>query len=197
MSILRPVAIISLLLVAGCLPSLHSVYTEEDLVFEPEIVGFWKLDKSPQTWDFAKRDEKSYDMVFTDKHGQAGRFVAHLCHVEDALFLDLIPRQEKTDATAFYKYHLLPIHTVYLVKQMKPSLELASIDLNWLKQYLADHPDELSHSTHNNRTLITASTKELQKFLVIHKDQFTGSFKLNRVRQDWRADGITKRSRGA
>ena len=184
MSLIRPATIASLLLVAGCLPSLHSVYTEEDLVFEPEIVGFWKLEKSPQTWDFSKRDEKSYDMVFTDKNGQSGRFVAHLCRVEDTLFLDLFPRQEKIDATAFYKYHLLPIHTVYMVKQTRPSLELVSIDLNWLKQYLADHPDELSHSTHNNRTLITASTTELQKFLVVHKDRFTGSFKLNRGGQD-------------
>jgi hypothetical protein len=183
MSLLRPVTIVSLLLIAGCLPSLHSVYTEEDLVFEPEIVGFWKLEKSPQTWDFAKRDGKSYDLVFTDKNGQSGRFVAHLCRVEGALFLDLFPRQEKIDATAFYKYHLLPIHTVYMVKQMKPTLELVSIDLNWLKQHLADHPDELSHSTQNNRTLITASTEELQKFLVDHKDRFTGSFKLNRVEQ--------------
>lgn len=183
MSLIRSIAIVSLLVVAGCLPSLHSVYTEEDLVFEPEIVGFWKLDKSPQTWDFSKRDEKSYDMVFTDKNGQSGRFVAHLCRVEGALFLDLFPRQEKIDAATFYNYHLLPIHTVYMVKQTKPSLELASIDLNWVKQYLTDHPDELSHSTHNNRTLITASTKELQKFLVIHKNRFTGNFKLNRLEQ--------------
>jgi len=178
MSLVRPVTIASLLLIAGCLPSLHSVYTDEDLVFEPEIVGFWKLENSPQTWDFTKRDERSYDLVFTDKHGQSGRFVAHVCRVDDTLFLDLFPRQEKIDATAFYKYHLLPIHTVYMVKQTNPSLELVSIDLNWLKEHLADHPDALSHSTHNNRTLITASTKELQKFLLKHKDRFTGAFRL-------------------
>lgn len=184
MSLVRQVTIALLLLIAGCLPSLHSVYTEEDLVFEPEIVGFWKLENSPQTWDFKKRDEKSFDLVFTDKHGQSGRFVAHLCRVGGTLFLDLFPKSEDADTIAFHKYHLLPIHTVYMVKQTKPSLELVSIDLNWLKQHLADQPDDLSHSTYNKRTLITASTKDLQKFLVIHKDRFTGSFKLNRVRQD-------------
>jgi hypothetical protein len=184
MSLVRQVTIASLLLIAGCLPSLHGVYTDEDLVFEPGIVGFWQLENSSQTWDFKKRDEKSFDLVFTDKLGQSGRFVAHLCRVEDTLFLDLFPWDEDADATAFYKYHLLPIHTVYMVKQTKPSLELVSMDLNWLKQHLADHPDDLSHSTYNKRTLITASTKELQKFLVARKDRFTGSFKLNPVGQN-------------
>lgn len=178
MSLLRYATLGSLLLIVGCLPSLNSVYTEDDLVFEPDIVGFWKLENSPQTWDFKKRDEKSYHLVFTDKHGQSGRFVAHVCRVENTLFLDLFPEQEEVDSTAFYKYHLLPIHTVYMVKQTKPALELVSIDLKWLKQHLAEHPDDLSHSTYNNRTLVTASTQELQNFLLKHKNRFTGTIRL-------------------
>lgn len=178
MSVARSASIMTLLLIAGCLPSLHSVYTEDDLVFEPEIVGFWKLENSPQTWDFTKRDDKSYHLVFTDKHGQSGRFVAHVCRVEDTLFMDLLPAEKDAEVTAFYKYHMLPMHTVYMVKQTKPSLELVSIDFNWLKQHLADHPDALSHSTSNNRTLITAPTAELQQFLLEHKDRFTGIFRL-------------------
>lgn len=178
MSIVRSVTIASLVLVTGCLPSLQSVYTEQDLVFEPEIVGFWKLENSTQTWDFTKRDDNSYKLVFTDKQGQSGRFIAHVCRVEDTLFLDLFPEKEDRDSTAFYKYHILPIHTVYMVKLTKSSLELVSIDLNWVKQHLADHPDTLAHSTFNSRTLITASTKELQQFLLKHKDKFTGSFRL-------------------
>ncbi len=178
MSVARSLTITLVVLIAGCLPSLQSVYTEQDLVFEPEIIGFWKLENSTQTWDFTKRDDNSYHLVFTDKHGQSGRFIAHVCRVEDTLFLDLFPEKEDQDSTAFYKYHILPIHTVYMVKLSKSSLELVSIDLNWVKQHLADHPNALAHSTFNSRTLITASTKELQQFLLKHKDKFTGAFRL-------------------
>lgn len=178
MSFVRSAVIASFVLIAGCLPSLQSVYTEQDLVFEPEIIGFWKLKDSNQTWDFTKRDDNSYHLVFTDKHGQSGRFIAHVCKVEDTLFLDLFPENEDRDSTAFYKYHILPIHTVYMVKLTKSSLDLVSIDLNWVKQHLAEHPDALAHSTFNSRTLITASTKELQQFLIKHKDRFTGVFHL-------------------
>lgn len=178
MFFIRTATIASLVLIAGCLPSLHSVYTEQDLVFEPKIAGFWKLENSTQTWDFTKRDDTSYHLVFTDKHGQSGRFIAHVCRVEDTLFLDLFPENENRDSTSFYKYHILPIHTVYMVKLGKTSLELVSIDLNWVKRHLSENPDALAHSTFNSRTLITASTEDLQRFLLKHKDKFTGAFRL-------------------
>lgn len=182
--ITRPLTITLLLLTVGCLPSLNGVYTKDDLVFDTKITGFWKQDKSPATWDFSRRDDASYNLLYTDQHGRSGRFIAHVCRVEGILFLDLFPEKEDVDAAVFYKYHLLPIHTIYQVKQTSPTLELVSLDLNWLKKFLTNEPEALAHSTLNGQKLITAPTKELQKFLIAHKDRFTGSFKLNRAGQN-------------
>jgi hypothetical protein len=182
--ITRPLAITLLLLTVGCLPSLNGVYTKDDLVFDTKILGFWKQDKSPATWDFSRRDDTSYNLVYTDQAGRSGRFIAHLCRVEDTLLLDLYPEKDDVDAAVFYKYHLLPIHTIYQVKLTSPTLELVSLDLNWLKKVLTEEPKALAHSTLNEQKLVTASTKDLQKFLMAHKDRFTGSFKLNRAGQN-------------
>ena len=184
LSIARPLTVLLLLLMVGCIPSLHAVYTDRDLVFVPEIVGFWKQKKSPATWDFSKRNETSYQLRYTDQSGRSGRFIAHVCRVDDAMFLDLYPEKEDVDASAFYKFHLLPIHTVYLVKQTSPTLELVSIDLKWFKDYLNEHPEALAHSTVNGQKLVTASSKELQQFLLEHRDRFTGSFHLVRQKAD-------------
>ncbi|NQV22948.1 MAG: hypothetical protein HQ518_01160 [Rhodopirellula sp.] len=174
----RPLAIVLLVLTAGCLPSLNGIYTEADLVFEPKILGFWKQEKSSETWNFSRRDDTSYELVYTDQAGRSGRFIAHLCRIGGTLFLDLFPEKDDVNAAAFYKYHLLPIHTIYQVKQTSQSLELVSLDLKWLNEYLNENPKALSHSTMNDQKLITASTPELQKFLLDHKDKFTGSFRL-------------------
>ena len=177
-AITRSLAIAMLVLTVGCLPSLNAIYTEADLVFDSKIVGFWKQENSLASWNFTGRDDTSYQLVYTDQYGRSGRFVAHLCRIKDTLFLDLFPEKEDVDAAAFYKYHLLPIHTIYQVKQTSQSLELVSVDLKWLNQYLDENPKALGHSTLNDQKLITASTSELQKFLLDHKDKFTGSFRL-------------------
>lgn len=165
-------------LCAGCLPSLNAVYTPEDLVFEPDIVGMWQQEKSPATWEFSRGDGKSYDLVFTDKSGLSGNFVAHLAKLDDMLLLDIYPGKDLVDSPAFYKYHLVPFHTVYLVEKTSPQLTLVSVDLKWLGEYLNENPDALEHTNLKNRKLITAPTEELQKFLQDHRDQFTGRFNL-------------------
>ena len=94
--------------------------------------------------------------------------------------MDLFPEQPADDAFGFYKFHLVPIHTVYLVKKTEPSLELAAIDYRWLENYLKDNPDSIQSATFNGRKLITAHTDDLQAFVVENKDRFAATFRLQR-----------------
>jgi hypothetical protein len=93
-------------------------------------------------------------------------------------FLDLFPIKDDVNANEFYKFHLMPIHTAYVVRQTSPHPQLAGFDLNWLDAYLTERPEALEHTTYNGQRLITASTAELQAFLLEHQDQFTGVFEL-------------------
>jgi hypothetical protein len=97
------------------------------------------------------------------------------------LFLDLYPENAQVDASDFYKFHLVPIHTIYRVRSTQPKLELAVIDFKWLDEYLASHPEEIECATFNGRKLITAPTSAVQRFVLAHKEHFTSEFPLQKV----------------
>ena len=168
------------ILLSGCLLSLNPVYTDRDLVFDPDVVGVWKQPQSAASWEFTKRDEKSYVLVYTDENGHLGRFIARLARINGTLFLDLYPQEVQGEANSFYKAHLVPIHTVYLVRRTTPNVVLGAIDMAWLDKYLAENPGALAHARLNDHNLITASTAELQAFLLQHKDAFKGEVSLER-----------------
>jgi hypothetical protein len=173
-------AVMALTLMAGCIPSLNPVYTEEQLVFDANLTGVWQQQKSQNKWEFSKRDERSYDLVFTDEQGRQGRFIARLADLDGTRFLDLYPQELETDLNGFYKYHLVPIHTIFRVRSTEPNVELAAIDFQWLDKYLAEHPDAIQIATFDGRKLITAPTSQVQQFVTEHKDRFTGTITLER-----------------
>jgi hypothetical protein len=173
-------AMIALVFLTGCLPSLNPVFTEKDLIFDPAFIGLWKQPKAGESWEFTQADDKSYNLVYTDEAGHTGRFAARLAQIEGTIFLDLFPKEIQDDQNAFYKFHLVPIHTIYLVRKTKPNLELDALDYRWLDEYLAKHPDAIAHSTFNGRKLITASTADLQAFVLQHKAAFNAKFVLER-----------------
>jgi hypothetical protein len=172
--------IVILATVAGCIPSLNPAYQEENLVFNSTFVGVWSQPNSKAKWNFSKRNDKSYTLAYQDEEGRQGRFIGHLANIEGTLFLDLFPEDTNGAANGFYKFHLVPIHTIYLVRETKSGLKLAAIDYKWLDKYLTEHGDEIATATFDGRKLITAPTEDVQKFLVKHREEFHGDFDLVR-----------------
>ena len=177
-------AVVGLTILAGCVPSLNPVYRLEDLVFDSSVVGTWVQTGEKARWEFLKRDDKSYSLLYTDNEGRKGKFIAHLANIEGSLFLDLFPEESEMEANSFYQFHLVPIHTIYLVRQTKPGLELAAIDYKWLEEELAKQPATVQSSTFNGRKLITAPTDDVRAFVAKNKEFFTGRFELQRAAEE-------------
>lgn len=173
--------LLALTVIAGCVPSLNPVYRPEDLVFDAAALGVWTQEDGKARWEFTKNDDKSYRLLYTDPEGQQGRFIAHLAKIDGTLFLDLYPEEIAVDASTFYKFHLVPIHTIYRVRQVEPKLELAAIDYRWLNEELGKQPPTVQTSTFNGRNLITAPTDEVRALVIKNKDSFTAEFKLQRA----------------
>ncbi len=170
-----------LLLLGGCLPSLNAVFTDENLVFDASVVGLWTQPGGTATWDFTARNATSYLLVFTDNDGRSARFVGHLANVQGVQFLDLAPEKVETGASPFFDVHLVPLHTIYLVRQTTPTLELAAMDYAWLEKFLGDHPDAIEHASFNGRIFLTAPTEDVQTFVIEHKEAFNANFYLERA----------------
>ena len=155
-------------LVAGCVPSLHPLYTDEDLVYDPALVGTWTEEESEDTWTFRRVGDKSYDLIYTEG-GVPARFDAHLVQLGESLFLDTYPGEPdiKND---FYLIHLVPAHTFSRIQIEGDILRYAMLDLDWLRRMISEKKVSIAHEQVDGGVLLTASTTELQEFFIKYAD---------------------------
>ena len=165
-------------LLGGCLPvmSLYSLYTEENVVFEEKLLGIWVDDpNSPETiWEFKRVDEpkNAYKLIFSDNKDRKGSFVAHLVKLQNRLFLDVYPGElpwEPDDPNEvkwlYNSFFLIPAHTFIRIDSIEPQLRMRLIN-DEMADLLKEDPNAVEHTSIEDRLILTASTKELQAFVL-------------------------------
>ncbi|MHC4462459.1 MAG: hypothetical protein ACYS6W_06180 [Planctomycetota bacterium] len=185
-------------LLGGCIPvmSLHPLFTDENLIFEEKLLGTWADDpNSPETtndwefkrvvdspeneWEFKRpgKPEKTYKLVFiNNEDGTKGSFFAHLVKLKDRLFLDLYPSQlpcakpDPNDDWLFNALFLTPGHSFMIIDSIEPRLKMRSTNDNEMEKLLKRDPNALKHELVDERLILTASTKELQAFVLKYAD---------------------------
>ena len=159
----------------GCFVlSVHPLYFEKDLVFESGLVGTWgekehEKDLS-ELWIFKKSGEKSYRLIIRDVEEGEGLFEAHLLKLGDHMFLDLYPEEPET-GSEFYNMHVIPAHSFMRVSLEGHVLRLAFFDLDWLKKNIEQNKVSIKHECRDDTIVLTASTEELQAFVLKHIEE--------------------------
>jgi hypothetical protein len=155
---------------AGCIVlSVFPFYNEKDLVFDPGLAGRWaKDDSTNQYWEFTASGGKFY-MLKTADSSDTNCFEAHLFHLKQYQFLDLLT----TNRAEFE----LPLHLISQVTRNDTNLSLQFLDYGWLASVLETNPAALRHivvpekpddTNSGNMLYLTADTKDLQEFLLKH-----------------------------
>jgi len=184
-------------LLAGCGPifSLHPLFTKENIVFDEKLLGTWADDpnKPENTWEFARLDEAAagslaqefrdnfkrfYRLNVTGKQNDKvhrGSVVACLVKLEDGLFLDVFPDKFPSGEQDIEKMPLLynafffvPVHTFIKVDFVGNQLKLWLTDDEKFARLLEAEPAAVRHEMLDDRPILTASTKELQAFMLKH-----------------------------
>ena len=166
-------------LLGGCVPvmSLHSLYTEGDVVFEENLVGTWVDDPdSPKTtWEFSRAGakEKAYKLVYSDDEGKKGSFVVHLVKLENRLFLDVLPSQFPSEQQDWEKmkwaynfFFFVSAHTFIKIDSIEPKLKMRRTINDEMKELFKEEPNAVKHELVEDEIILTASTKELQAFVL-------------------------------
>ena len=156
---------------AGCVvTSIYPFYREQDLSFEPALVGKW-VASSPgekkEIWEFQKKGAKAYTLAILGS-AEKQEYAVHPFKLQEQLFLDLYSGAEKDFS--------IPPHYLLKVDQIEPALRLSLLSHDWLKGYLEKDPEAIRHirirqegaETNQYRLVLTADTAELQKFVVRH-----------------------------
>ena len=183
-------------LLGGCVPvmSLHPLFTDESITFEERLLGTWVDDpNSPETtWEFTrladspehewefnrpKKPEKAYKLVLiNNQDGTKGSFFARLVKLKDRLFLDIYPSQlpckkpDPNDGWLFNALFLIPGHSFIIIDSVEPRLKMRLTDDDDMEKLLKEDPNAVKHEIVDDRLILTASTKELQAFVLKYAD---------------------------
>jgi hypothetical protein len=180
-------------MLSGCVAgSLHPLYTDKDLVFDPGLVGKWQeIDQNDiPPWTFTKGEDATYTLTAEWKtdEGDTERSVceAHLVSLGMYTFLDTYPSPTEADKGVIERYDYIGLHDQYLVKREEDVLRLATLNDDWLEEQIleGDLRPRIAVLEQNTHVLI-GTTRELQRFFAYaaaDPDAFTEFAVLKRVK---------------
>jgi hypothetical protein len=160
------------MLLAGCMPvpSLRPLFTEEESIFEPRLLGEWRA--APTAGDvalhFERAGEKSYRLTYKQDDDSVSFYDARVGRVGDSLFLDVEPEESHVEELLAEEAwpQLLPFHTFYRVEVDGGVLRLFFLDHDWLEEKIAGGEITIPHEIIKDSILLTATTEELQALVV-------------------------------
>lgn len=168
-----------MLVIAGCVPSLQPLYTDQDLITDSRIDGLWLegedlvTGKAKSTWNFLKTtDQQAYEVICT-QDGKSSRFNVHLVKLGDVLYMDTYPQEMNLESVnEYYKMHFIKGHIIAKISfDQKNVMRVATLNYNWLARQFKDGKLTLSHEEVDNQIILTGSTLELQQFLKAHGNE--------------------------
>jgi len=177
------------LLAGSCIPSLFPLYTEKDLVTDDRIIGTWEagemgtwvierlyykplIDVFSSDWSDAK-ETNTYKLVVIETDGGdtlEAEFVVHMLVLGGQHYLNYYPGDFELDHD-FLFWHMVEAHNFSKVWITEDSISLAFFDPSYLEELIDENRIKISHIRHDDGILITARTKELQKFVIKYGDE--------------------------
>lgn len=147
--------------------SLHPLYTEKQIIFEEKLLGVWR--ENNIEFKFEKIEDKNSYNLTAEIEDRKGEFIAHLVKIEDMLFLDLFPQKPDLETINLQEFLTVPSHMFMKIEQIEPTLQMRLMDPDKITNMLENNPKLLKHEVVNEYCLLlTASTKQLQQFMVKH-----------------------------
>ncbi len=153
------------MLMVGCVPSIHPLFTEKELIYDSTLEGNWVNKDGKTSWVLLKSKEGNYYDVICIEDGVPAKFEAHLVKVGEFTFIDLYPKEIESKNT-YLNIHLMAIHTFVKIQKKEDILEYSALDPEWLKKMINEKKIKIAHERVNDGIILTASPAELQKFVL-------------------------------
>lgn len=173
----------------GCVPSLHPLYTSDVLAWNKDVAGAWvPADEDREEgsvagiWQFVANKDKSFDLIQYDSDGTPGTLEAHLVKLGEHYFFDFAARFANSEEKERYPtlnnkrftdlegIHYFPVHTFAKVAVDEKRMSIAMFDSEFLEMLLEQNRIRIKHEKVDGDYVLTASSKELQKFMIKYAD---------------------------
>ena len=180
-----------LIFLSSCLNTLHPIFTEKDLAYDPKLIGTWNTEKSGNKEKVVISNlatensvelpgnissiKQQYFITWQDENGDTKQYIAFLARIGKHLYFDYYPAAKKEDRKLdeFFGIHFVRMHTSYRVEFLNDgNFELSQLDGSYVKSLIDEKKIRISHETDAEGDItITASTKELQQYLLKYGDE--------------------------
>jgi hypothetical protein len=169
--ILSLLLLIVSLVLSGCIPSVHPLYNEDDLVFNEEILGEWVEAGSEVKWVFEAASYNSYVLRITEDR-KLSNIELHIVKLGDNFFFDFYPGDNDhiKDMNGYLSLQFIPVHTFAKVNITPEYIEVYRLDPSWLEEILDNDPSQIKHEKTSEYILLTASTDDLQRFIIAYAE---------------------------
>ena len=172
-----------MLSLSGCFViSVNPLFRDQDLTFEPALVGTWTTPCSEASEKakacqlaFASSDQKTYSVEYADEKGVTVKFDGYLGRIGKNLYLDVAPQSsELKGMSEAAEDHALLAHSFWKLSLKKDELTLASLRSNEaLKQALRKAgmrtgTKRAGSKWERDYNLLLGSTAELQRFFAVY-----------------------------
>ena len=191
--ILLPTAFATLLIfLSGCLTTLHPIFTEKDIVYDSKLIGTWNTESNGNKGvalitnlatessielpgKISTIKQKGYLISYLGVDGESDRYIAFLAKIGKHLYFDYYPADKKEDRKIdeFFGAHFVKMHTSYRVDISKDgSFELIQLDEGYVRKLIDEKKIRINYEKDaDDNTVITASTSELQQYLLKYGDE--------------------------
>lgn len=166
------------LIISGCLvTSFNPLYEEKDLTTNENLAGEWIGKRA--LLRFERQEKFAYSVNYKDCEDPFNApenyssctmadFTVHLLKLGNEYYFDMYPRKYMNSDNLFLNLHIRPTHSFAKVVISQDSLQIFQFDYSWMDNYLTTHKDNLENIRVDNMRTLSASTKELQSFVLKH-----------------------------
>ena len=178
-----------LIFLSSCLTTLHPIFTEKDLAYDPKLIGTWKTENSRVVitnlaaessvelpGNISSIKQKGYLISYQREDGEiTERHIAFLARIGKHLYFDYFPADKKEDKKIdeFFGAHMVKMHTSYRVEILKDgSYELSRLDEGYITKLINEKKIRISYEKDaDDNIVITAPTSELQQYIIKYGDE--------------------------
>lgn len=158
------------IIAAGCITSVHSLFTDNELIFRPELLGTWQDDN--ETMIFKGIDSTHYSVLDINKTDTV-QLIGRLGKLGDHYFLDMTIDPDDKKVHDLLGAYIFPVHIFFKVSFENDQLNMNAFAFSsdWLEKLIKERRIRIKHEFENDQVLLTASTEELQKFVIKYADE--------------------------
>jgi hypothetical protein len=178
-----------LIFLSSCLTTLHPIFTEKDLAYDPKLIGTWKTEDRRVVitnlasessielpGDISSIKQKGYLISYQHEDGEiTERYIAFLARIGKHLYFDYFPadKKEGRKIDEFFGVHFVKMHSSYRVEILKDgSYELSRLDEGFVTKLIDEKKIRISYEKDADENIvITASTAELQQYIIKYGDE--------------------------